>query len=136
MIDKIMDMGGMLSCIESGWVKRQISDASYRYQRMVENKEQIIVGVNRFQMEETAPENLLRVNPAIAEARAGELRTWRAQRPADRSTKLLEGLTRASAGTENLVPLIIEAVKAGATLGEVSAALEDTFGRYQERPEV
>ena len=136
MIDRIMEMGGMLRCIESGWVKRQIADTSYQYQRRVEDGDQVIVGQNRFQMEEGPRGTTLRVDPAIAEARAGELGALRARRDGAAVSAALTALTDAARGTGNLIPRIIDAVKAESTLGEISGALEAVFGRYQERPEV
>jgi len=135
-IDRIMDMGGMLRCIESGWVKRQIADTSYRYQRRIEDGDQVIVGQNRFLMEEEPPGEILRVDPAIAEARAAQLAALRSGRDAAATDAALAAVTEAARGETNLVPRIIDAVRAEATLGEVAAALEAVFGRYQERPEV
>ncbi len=136
MIDRIMEMGGMLRCIESGWVKRQIADTSYAYQRKVEDGDQVIVGLNRFQMEEEPQGDILRVDPAIAEVRAAQLATLRAGRNGAAVDAALAVLTDAARGTENLMPLIITAAKADATLGEISGALEAVWGRFEERPEV
>ncbi len=136
MIDRIMEMGGMLRCIESGWVKRQIADTSYRYQRRVEDGDQVVVGQNRFQMEEGPQGDILRVDPTIAEARAGQLGALRAGRDGDVMDAALAALNEAARGDANVVPRIIDAVKADATLGEISATLEAVFGRFQERPEV
>ena len=136
MIDRIMEMGGMLRCIESGWVKRQIADTSYAYQRRVEDGDQVIVGINRFQMEEEPKGDILRVDPAIAEVRAAQIAKLRAGRDAAAVDAALAALTDAARGTENLMPLIITAAKADATLGEISGALEAVYGRFEERPEV
>jgi methylmalonyl-CoA mutase N-terminal domain/subunit len=136
MINRIMDMGGMLRCIESGWVKRQIADTSYKYQRRVEDGDQVVVGQNRFQMEEGPQRDILRVDPTIAETRAAQLGALRGGRDAPAVAAALETLTAAAKGDANLIPCIIDAVKAEATLGEISGTLEAVFGRFQERPEV
>ena len=136
MIDRIMDMGGMLRCIESGWVKRQIADTSYQYQRRVEDGDQVVVGQNRFQMEEGPQRDILRVDPTIAETRAAQLGALRSGRDAAKVEATLVALTEAASGTANLIPRIVDAVKAEATLGEISGTLEAVFGRFQERPEV
>jgi methylmalonyl-CoA mutase N-terminal domain/subunit len=136
MINRIMDMGGMLRCIESGWVKRQIADTSYKYQRRVEDGDQVVVGQNRFQMEEGPQRDILRVDPTIAETRAAQLGALRGGRDASAVAAALETLTAAAKGDANLIPCIIDAVKAEATLGEISGTLEAVFGRFQERPEV
>jgi methylmalonyl-CoA mutase N-terminal domain/subunit len=136
MIDRIMEMGGVLRCIESGWVKRAIADSSYRYQKGVEAGEAVIVGVNKFKAKEAQKRELLRVNSSLSGARTESLKTLKGARDQAAVAAGLEAVKGAAAGTENLMPFILAAVKAGATMGEISGALEGVFGRYRERPEI
>ncbi|MBM4372022.1 MAG: methylmalonyl-CoA mutase, partial [Deltaproteobacteria bacterium] len=136
LIAAIDERGGMLRCIESGWVKRQVADTSYAYQRRVEDADQVIVGLNRFQSEEPRPGNILRVDPAIGQAREAQLAELRARRDAAATARVLAALEDAARGTDNLMPRILDAVRADATLGEISSTLEQVFGRFQETPEV
>ncbi len=135
-IAKIDEMGGAVRAIERGYMQREIQEAAYQYQRQVESGERVIVGVNRFQVEEPAPTNLLRVDPAVQEAqqrKLAEVKAWRDQAAVGRA---LAALRAAAAGTDNLMPPILEAVKAYATLQEICDVLRDVFGEYHPTEEL
>jgi len=130
-IRKIDDMGGAVRAIEKGFVQREIQDSAYRYQREIEREERVVVGLNRFQVEEEKPTNLLRVDPAVRTSQIERLQKLRSARDASVVETVLAGLRRGAEGDENLMPLIFEAVKAYATLGEICDVLRDVFGEYQ-----
>jgi methylmalonyl-CoA mutase, N-terminal domain len=131
-IEKIDASGGMLRAIESGYVQGEIQKAAYEYQRSVERREQIVVGVNEFVAEENRTIPTLRVDPQIERTQIARLQALRAKRdPTQVQTSLTE-LSRRAATTENLVPAILTAVESQATVGEISDTLRRTFGEYQE----
>jgi methylmalonyl-CoA mutase, N-terminal domain len=130
-IRKIDDMGGAVRAIEKGFVQREIQDSAYRYQREIEREERVVVGLNRFQVEEEKPTNLLRVDPAVRTSQIERLQKLRSARDVSVVETVLAGLRRGAEGDENLMPLILEAVKAYATLGEICDVLRDVFGEYR-----
>jgi methylmalonyl-CoA mutase N-terminal domain/subunit len=136
MIERIDAMGGMLRAIESGFVKKQIADTSYRYQRQVEEGENIVVGVNKFATKNEAPREILRVDRSAEEGQRSRLAAFKAARDTARVDAVLADVVTAAKSTTNLMPPIIEAVKAGATLGEISGALTEVFGRFKEIIEI
>jgi methylmalonyl-CoA mutase N-terminal domain/subunit len=125
-------LGGMLRAIESGFVQGEIQKAAYEAQRAVERREQIVVGVNQFiaEAERTVP--TLRIDQQIERDQIERLRALRAKRNAARATAALTELERRAAGSENLLPAILAAVEAYATVGEISDTLRHIFGEYQE----
>jgi methylmalonyl-CoA mutase N-terminal domain/subunit len=125
-------MGGMLRAIETGYVQREIQEAAYRYQKAVEAQEQVVVGVNRFQLEEEPPVNVLRIDPALEQAQVERLRALRQRRDASAVTAALAKLKQAAATDENLLPRILECVEAYATVGEISNTLREIWGEYRE----
>jgi methylmalonyl-CoA mutase N-terminal domain/subunit len=131
-IEKIDAMGGMLRAIETGYVQREIQDAAYDYQRAVETGEQTVVGVNRFQVEETSTVPLLRVDPAIEQAQVERLRALRERRDAESAEVALVRLEEAARGSENLLPRILACVEAFVTVGEISHRLRRVWGEYRE----
>jgi methylmalonyl-CoA mutase N-terminal domain/subunit len=132
-IKKIDALGGMLRAIELGYVQREIQEAAYNYQRAVETGDATVVGVNRFQSEETTAPPLLRVEPAIEAAQVERLRRLRARRDAAAVESALAALEAAARTTnENLLPLILVAVEAYATVGEISHRLRGVWGEYRE----
>ncbi|MBY6275364.1 acyl-CoA mutase large subunit family protein [Symbiobacterium thermophilum] len=135
-IAKIDEMGGAVRAIERGYMQREIQEAAYQYQRQVESGERVIVGVNRFQVEEPAPTNLLRVDPAVQEAQQRKLAEVKARRDQAAVGRALAALRAAAAGTDNLMPPILEAVKAYATLQEICDVLRDVFGEYHPTEEL
>jgi methylmalonyl-CoA mutase N-terminal domain/subunit len=120
----------MLSAIEKGYVQREIEHAAYEYQRKVESGEQTVVGMNRFTVDEPASVPVLRIDPEIERRqieRLNNIRTRRPRRPVDEA---LDEVEQASRSDENLMPRIIRAVEAYATLGEISDRLRSVFGEY------
>ncbi len=130
-IARIDGMGGMVEAISRGFVQREIQDAAYAWQRRVETGEQVVVGVNAYTAEEAAVP-VMKIDPALEAEQVTRLRALRARRSAVAVAAALEAVRAAARGTENLMPRILEAVKAEATLGEISDALRDVFGEYRE----
>jgi methylmalonyl-CoA mutase, N-terminal domain len=130
-IRKIDEMGGAVRAIEKGFVQREIQDSAYRYQREIEKEERVVVGLNRFQVEEEKPTNLLRVDPAVRVAQIENLGNLRSDRDGSAVKKALSRLRNAAEGNENLMPLMLEAVREYATLGEICGVLRDVFGEYR-----
>jgi methylmalonyl-CoA mutase N-terminal domain/subunit len=124
--------GGMLPAIESGFVQGEIQKAAYDFQRAVEKKEQIVVGVNDFVAEEERSIPLLRIDAEIERSQIARLNALRAKRDSARTKSALAELQRRAGTTENLLPAILAAVEAYATVGEISDALRRLFGEYQE----
>jgi methylmalonyl-CoA mutase N-terminal domain/subunit len=131
-INKIDEMGGAPLAIEKGFIQREIQNSSYSYQREIEKEERIVVGVNRFQVEEEKPTNLLRVDPTIRISQIEKLDTLKSERENDRVQKSLDELKRVAEVDGNLMVPIVEAVKAYATLGEICDILRGVFGEYQQ----
>jgi methylmalonyl-CoA mutase N-terminal domain/subunit len=129
-IARIDDMGGALQAIEKGFMQNEIQNAAYDAQQAIEKKEQVVVGVNAFEVKEERTLERLRVDPAIETAQKARLAELRANR--DRSTveQLLDRLKNAAAGTENLMPLFIECVENNVTLGEICNTLRVMWGEY------
>ena len=130
-IDKIDDLGGAASAIEQGFIQREIQDSAYRYQREIEKGERVVVGVNKFQVEEESPKDLLRVDPAVRISQMERLKRLKSERDNVKVENILSELRKAAEGKDNLMPIILDAVKAYATLGEICDALRDVFGEYQ-----
>ncbi len=131
-IKKIDELGGAAEAIEKGFIQREIQDSAYRYQREIEQEERIVVGVNRFQVEEEKPTNLLRVDPAVRTSQIERLKKLRSERDDAVVGRRLADLKQGAEGDQNLIPLMLEAVKAYATLGEICDVLRGVFGEYQQ----
>ncbi len=131
-LSRIDQMGGMLRAIEAGFVQAEIQKAAYEFQRAVEKKEQIVVGVNDFVAEADRTIPILRIDPEIERSQIARLNALRAKRDSARAQSALADLQRRAATTENLLPAILAAVEAYATIGEISDALRRVFGEYQE----
>jgi methylmalonyl-CoA mutase N-terminal domain/subunit len=131
-IEKIDSLGGMLRAIESGFVQGEIQKAAYEYQRAVEAKEQIVVGVNEFVAEEERGIPTLRIDPQIEQEQVRRVQALRAKRDGGKTRAALGELQRRASTTENLLPAILTAVEAYATVGEVSDTLRSVFGEYRE----
>ena len=129
---KVESMGGMLKAIEKGFVQKEIQNSAYQYQKDVESKEEIIVGVNDFVLEREEAEPLQKINPQSEIKKRELLAAFRAKRDTSKTNKVLSSLSEAAQGTENLIPFIYEAVKNQATLGEISDTLRKVFGVYKE----
>ena len=130
-IDRIDKMGGALAAIDQGFIQGEIHEAAFRYQKAVENKEEILVGVNAFRIEEERELERLEVDPAIEEAQRSRLAAIRQRRDPTRTNQLLNRLERAALGTENLMPLFITSVENDITLGEICGVLRRRWGEYQ-----
>jgi methylmalonyl-CoA mutase, N-terminal domain len=130
-IRRIDAMGGMVAAIERGYPQREIAEASYRYQKAVDAKEKIIVGVNEYVTAEK-PIELLQIDETVAIRQGERLKKLRAERSGSEVERRLAALRKAAEGTENLMPFIYDAVKAYATLGEICEAMRTVFGAYEE----
>ncbi|HEU4385275.1 MAG TPA: methylmalonyl-CoA mutase family protein [Anaeromyxobacteraceae bacterium] len=128
---RIDEMGGMVEAISKGYVQREIQDSAYAWQRQVEARQQVVVGVNAYRSEEP-PVEVMKVDPALEARQVERLQAFRARRDSTAARRAVDALRQAARGTENLMPLVLAAVKAEATLGEVSDALRDVFGEYRE----
>ena len=127
-IQRIEDQGGVIHCIETGWIQREIQNAAYHYQKQVESKQEIVVGVNDFvQTAEERPE-ILKITEAVGQEQIARLKKFKAKAVA----RELERIRNAAGGADNLMPLFVSAVDAGVTLGEISQCLREVFGLYRE----
>jgi methylmalonyl-CoA mutase N-terminal domain/subunit len=131
-IEIIDKMGGMVEAIKLGFPQREIADAAYRYQKQVDRGDKTIVGVNKYCVEGQAPIPLLRINPQVERDQVAGLNKVRKARDNAAVKKALAALEKAAQGKDNLVPLILTAVKAYASVGEICDTLRAVFGEYQE----
>jgi methylmalonyl-CoA mutase N-terminal domain/subunit len=131
-LDEIEAMGGAIAAIESGYQQRHIQDAAYRVQRQIESAERIVVGVNRFTDDETVRPPLQRIDPGLERQQIERIERLRASRDTAAWSDVLERLEQVARGTENVVPAIIDAVQAQATLGEISDRLRTVWGEHRE----
>ncbi len=134
LINEIDALGGSVAVVESGWMQARIAESAYAAQQAVERGEAVVVGVNKFA--EDASDDaiaLQRVDEAIGREQAERVRAFRAKRDQQAANRALEDVRRAASGKENLMPYFIEAVNAGATLGEICGVLRDVFGVYRAR---
>jgi methylmalonyl-CoA mutase N-terminal domain/subunit len=131
-IEKVDAMGGMLRAIDAGFAQGEIQKAAYEFQRAIEKKDQIVVGVNDFIAEEERTIPTLRIDAEIERSQIARLNALRARRDSARAKAALAELQRVAATSENLLPAILAAVEAYATVGEISDALRRVFGEYQE----
>ena len=130
-LDRIDALGGALAAIEAGYIQREIQESAYRFQRAVEAEERIIVGVNRFQVAEDRKPDILRVDESVGAAQVERLRKLRAERDNLAVERCLNALHHAAQGDANLMPFILDAVEAYATIGEICNILRRVFGEYQ-----
>jgi methylmalonyl-CoA mutase N-terminal domain/subunit len=131
-IEKIDAMGGMLRAIETGYVQREIQEAAYEYQRAVEKHDAIVVGVNKFQTETKEAIPIMTIDERIERDQVERLQAVRSRRDASKADTAIGSLKKAAAGTENLLPKILECVESDVTVGEISHALRSVWGEYQE----
>jgi methylmalonyl-CoA mutase N-terminal domain/subunit len=140
--DRLDAMGGMVKAIENGFPQKEIAEASYQYQRAVEAKEKIVVGVNDFTIQETQPETLY-IDESVAHHQSAKLKALRARRNNDDVRRTLDALKKAAAqepvvrsdgriSDANTMPFIIDCVRAYATVGEICQALREVYGTYEE----
>ncbi|HSR69087.1 MAG TPA: methylmalonyl-CoA mutase family protein [Acidobacteriota bacterium] len=131
-MQRIREMGGMLRAIESGYVQREIQKAAYDYQRGLEEKSRIVVGVNDFKEGAETAIEALKIDPEVELRQRARLQSLKDKRDNDRTQKALEAVRKAAREDSNLMPPILEAVKALASVGEIADAMRDVFGEYQE----
>jgi methylmalonyl-CoA mutase, N-terminal domain len=129
--DRIEELGGMIPALESGFFRREIADAAFRYQREVDAKHKLIVGVNAFQETDEKPMETLLIDEAVEKEQVSRLRERKGKRDGEAVRRLLGEVRRVAATKENLLPTLIEAARAHCTVGEIMAALSDMFGRYE-----
>ena len=130
-LERIDQMGGALSAIERGFIQSEIQDSAYAYQRSIETKNQIVVGMNEYQVDETLELERLKVDPRIEAEQRDRLSALRAERDQSKTADLLTTLETAARGDDNLMPLFIECVENQITLGEVCRVLRQVWGEYQ-----
>lgn len=131
-IERIESLGGVIACIESGWIQREIQDSAYRQQLNVERKEEIIVGVNDFVQSSGAPAKPLKISPELEREQIIRLQEYKRQRDPQVVKQQLAHLRAAAESTDNLMPILVENVSHGLTLGEISQSLREVFGLYKE----
>jgi methylmalonyl-CoA mutase N-terminal domain/subunit len=130
---KIDDFGGMVEAIEAGFPQRDMQDASYEFQKAVESRDKIIVGVNDYVMpDETMELPLLQIDESVAALQEERLKKLRAERDNAQVKKTLQSLSEGARGRQNTMPLLLDCVRAYSTLGEMCDALRPVFGEYQE----
>ena len=128
---KIDALGGAVKAIEQQYFQNEIAESAYQYQKAIDEKQKIIVGVNEFVVEETHHEELLKVDESIRDEQIKNLMQIKQRRDNSHIQRLLSELKRAAATTENLLPHILYAVEAYATVGEISDALREVWGVYE-----
>jgi methylmalonyl-CoA mutase N-terminal domain/subunit len=131
-LKRIDEIGGTLRAIETGFIQGEIQNAAYEWQRAVETGARVVVGVNRFQQEDGRGIAVFRIDPLLERAQAERLREFRASRSQSAATEKLAALEQTARGASNLMPAIIEAAAAHATLGEISDRLRVVFGEHRE----
>ncbi len=131
-LDRIADLGGALVGIENGYQQREIQESAYRLQRMMEEEDRIVVGVNRFSTDELHIPEVMRIDPVVSQNQADRLSALRQRRNSAAVDESLAKIRNAARGTENMMPLLIEAVEAYATIGEICDVLREEWGEYQE----
>ncbi|EGL83405.1 methylmalonyl-CoA mutase, large subunit [Caldalkalibacillus thermarum TA2.A1] len=130
-LDKIEQLGGAVKAIEQGYMQREIHKAAYEAQQRIESGEDIIVGLNKFQIDDEPQPEILRVDPKLGEKQKEKLNHLRARRDSAKVEQALSRLRAAARGTENLIPPILDAVRAYATIGEICNVLREEFGEYR-----
>ncbi len=132
-LDKIESIGGMVKAIEKGFVQKQIQDSAYKYQREIESGERVVVGVNKFVTKENAPDDVLEVNPELREIQSKKIADIKSIRNNALVEEKLIAIEKGAADTNvNLMPLILDAAREYATLGEICNVLRNEFGEYKE----
>ena len=131
-LGKIEVMGGMLKAIERGFVQQEIQNAAYEYQQSVDRHEAIVVGMNRFEVQEEKPIPIQKIDPALEPKQIERVRELRARRDTGPWKDAVRRVEDAAKSGENLMPRILTAVEASATVGEISDAMRRVFGEYKE----
>jgi methylmalonyl-CoA mutase N-terminal domain/subunit len=131
-IERLDGMGGALAGIERGFQQKEIADAAYRYQRAVESGEEVVVGVNRYRTENEVPQEVLTIDPDSEARQVERLRAYRERRDGERAEASLRALATAAGEDRNLMPPILDCVRADATLGEIADRLRSVYGEHRE----
>jgi len=130
-IGKIDSLGGAVAAIEKGYIQREIVESAYRYQKEIESSKKVVVGLNKFTTEEKTPIPILRVDAAVEKRQIERLNRMKRKRNRMKVDNILNKLHRAAEGDQNLMPVILQAVKAYASLGEICGVLKEVFGEYK-----
>lgn len=131
LMQKIDDMGGSISAIEQGFIQNEIARSAYAYQKNIESEKKIIVGVNRFTTKTSAEAPVFKVDGSVQEIQTAKLKALKDKRSAEAVAQSLSQIRKAAQGTENLMPVVLDAVENLCTLGEISDALRSVFGEYK-----
>jgi methylmalonyl-CoA mutase N-terminal domain/subunit len=131
-LDRIQALGGTIPAIERGYIQSEVQNAAYEYQQRIDRGEQVVVGVNRFKEEQPSPFPIFRMDAAIESAQVATVKKVRATRDQQNTNERLQALEAAARGTDNLMPYIVNAAEAYATVGEISDTLRRVFGEYRE----
>jgi methylmalonyl-CoA mutase N-terminal domain/subunit len=131
-IERIEGLGGVISCIESGWIQNEIQNASYQFQKDLDAKREIVVGVNEFTQEEKTKTDVLKISEAVSKEQVQRLKTFKSKRDAKKVAAALERVRNAAKGTDNMMPVFIDAVESHVTLGEIAEELRKVFGLFKE----
>jgi methylmalonyl-CoA mutase N-terminal domain/subunit len=129
---QIDELGGVIPAIKANFFQKEIANASYKYQREVENRERTIVAVNQYQQREPCTVPLLKIDEEVAKEQVNTLNTLKQERDNDAVKDKLERLKEAAKGTENLMPFIMDAIRVYASIGEIINTLKEVFGTYYE----
>ena len=130
-IERIDELGGAVAAIEAGYQMDEIEQSAYEYTKSIDDDERVIVGLNKFQIDDEPEPSVFPIDPSLEPAQKGRLATYKANRDAGEVSARLDALKDAARGTDNLLYPMKDALRAGATLGEVSDALRDVFGQYR-----
>jgi methylmalonyl-CoA mutase N-terminal domain/subunit len=131
-IGKIDTMGGMLKAIERGYVQQEIQNAAYEFQKSVDSKEQVLVGVNAFTVEHEKPTMLQKIDPELERRQVERLRAFRAKRDEAKAVAAVRKVDETARNGGNLMPVIVDAVENNATVGEICDSMRAVFGEYKE----
>ncbi len=131
-IEEVDKIGGAMKAIEKAYIQREIANSAYDYQRAVDSGEQVVVGVNKFARKDESLPDILEIGTEVEEKQKESLSRLRQERDNQKVNHLLDKVRRVAEGDENIMPVLIEAVKAYATVGEISDTLRDVFGEYRE----
>ena len=129
---KIEEFGGVIPAIEAGYFQTEIAQSSYRHQQEIDTRQRIVVGMNKYQLDEPLTIPLLKMDPEGYERQVNRLNKVRRERDNDELNKRLDALRQAAVGTENLMPYILDAARAYGTVGEICGVLREVFGEYRE----
>lgn len=132
-INKIDAMGGTLAAIEQGFIQKEIQNSAYRFQKEIESGDRVYVGINKYTMEEPPPTNLLQIDMAVGEVESAKLAKLRSERDESQWKQALDNLREISQTDQNVVPAVIAAVKAKATIGEICDVWRDIYGEYRPK---